>query len=293
MRRSLPSRMIGRLRERPGARAPRLTTQSQAPGEVEKRAPIFIVGCQRSGTSLLRRILDSHPNIACPPESKFILPMTEVLRDRRSLSGLDSMGFDGREVRLALANFVGGFFDQYAAVQGKSRWADKTPNYVDCLDEIWELFESSARFIVLVRHGMDVAFSLSDPHRKYPAIKDHVERHAGNIAVAGAHFWREQNEKIETFRNAHSSACFRIRYENVTSTPEVTLPQLFEFLEEPWIREVIDYSSFSHHAGYEDPDVRRRRRIEPNSGRYLTWPDAKQREVREACEPVLTKLGYE
>jgi hypothetical protein len=67
---------------------------------------------------------------------------------------------------------------------------------------------------------------------------------------------------------------------------------MFEFLGEPWEPEVMDYDARPHHTGFGDPDVARRRRIEPNSGNYRDWPPATQRSVRAACEPTLSAIGY-
>jgi hypothetical protein len=251
-----------------------------------------VIGCQRSGTSLVRRILDSHSRIACPPESRFLLPLTEILRREGYLRGLASMGYGRAEVASSLAAFAGALFGQYAAAQGKVRWADKTPQYVECLDGLWEMFGPEARFILIVRHGLDVAYSLSDANRHYPAIDGDVERAGGNVPVGSARFWARQNETIEAFRTARPDACIRIRYEDVTSDPEGTLRPVFEFVGEEWEPSVLDYDRVPHHAGLEDPDVRRRRTIEPNSGRYLSWPPEVRRTVRAACEPTLSMLGY-
>jgi protein-tyrosine sulfotransferase len=288
-RRSL-SRVIGRFREIRDARAPRLRLHD---GEGGGEPPIFVVGCFRSGTSLLRRILDSHPRIACPPESKFVLPAVQMLRDRHAILGLASMGFERAEVSAALADFVRRFFDTYAAAAGKPRWADKTPDYVECLPELWELFGPDARFVVIVRHGMDVAYSLSDPHRHYPAIDGHVARAGGDVAVGAGRFWADQNAQIRAFMEDHTDASHLIRYEELTTQPERTLRAMFDFLGERWVADVLDYNEFPHHGGLEDPDVKRRRRIVPNSGRYRSWPPPVQRAVREACQPVLADLGYE
>ena len=260
--------------------------------EAEGAAPIFVIGCFRSGTSLVRRILDSHSHIACPPETKFVMPLIGVLRDQTSLRGLNSIGFDRSDVSSALAHFVDGFMHAYAAAQGKPRWADKTPDYVDCLPELFELFGPQARFILIRRHGLDVAFSLSDPHRHYPAIDRHVEEAGGNVPVAAGRYWAEQNEKIEAFRGRVPEACYVVRYEELTTNPSEILKPMFDWLEEPWEPEVIDYDSFPHHAGIEDPDVRRRRKIVPNTGRYVAWPSELQLAVRDACEPILSSLGY-
>jgi hypothetical protein len=292
LKRSLSSRIAGRLKERRDSPAPRLSVAPPAATEVT--APgIFIIGAQRSGTSLLRRILDSHSRIACPPESKFILQLSRVLHDRKAMAGFDSMGYGAGEVTTAMGSFVRSFFDNYAASQAKPRWADKTPNYVDCLDDLWGLFGSSTQFVIILRHGLDTAFSLADPHRTYPALDEYMDAGGGDRPIAAGLFWADKNRKIEAFRQAHPAACYRLRYEELTADPEGTLPPLFEWLGESWEPEVVDYSNFPHHAGYGDPDVRRRRRIELNSGRYKQWPADVQRAVREACGEMLGVLGYE
>jgi Sulfotransferase family len=291
LRGSLWLRIVGRLRERRGARAPRLAHPADRPPTV-KSPPIFIIGCQRSGTSLLRRIMDSHSRIACPPESKFILPLIQILRDRQAMRGLDSLGYPRAEVAGSLAAFISGFFEQYASAQGKSRWADKTPNYVNCLDELWELFGPDARFVLIIRHGMDTAYSLADPGRSYRALARFVDLAGGDVPLAAGTFWKDQNEKIEAFRTAHPEACIRIRYEDLTRNPSDTLQPIFGFVGEPWEPEVIDFNRHPHHAGIEDPETRRRHVITPNSGRHTEWPEAVQRKVRAACEPMLAALGY-
>ena len=99
MSRSLISRIAGSLRQRTDPLAPLIDVPG--PGAWDRSLgdpPIFVIGCFRSGTSLLRRILDSHSRIACPPESKFIAPLAEVFRRRNSLKGLATMGYGKRLV---------------------------------------------------------------------------------------------------------------------------------------------------------------------------------------------------
>lgn len=208
------------------------------------------------------------------------------------MRGLDSMGYGREAVVEATAAFVRGFFDAYASAQGKPRWADKTPDYVDYLPEIWELFGPDARFVIVLRNGLDVAFSLADPNRKFPAISPFVEASGGRTEIGAGRFWSDQNEKIEAFRAEHAEVCDVVRYEELTAEPETVLRPMFGFLGESWEPQVLEFHRFPHHAGIEDPDIRRTRGIERNVGRSRTWPEETQRAVREACEPMLSRLGY-
>lgn len=293
MKRTFGSRLVGRLKERGDAKAPTLPPVHPRLEDSHKRPPpIFVIGVQRSGTTLLRRILDSHSAIACPAESKFILPLSRVLKDEKSLSGWASLGYGRDEVVESLGTFIRSFFDGYADAQRKPRWAEKTPNYVDCLPELWDMFGPDAQFITVLRHGLDVAFSLADPHRHYPAIDEYLPDSGGSIPVAAGLFWADKSKKVEEFRSAHPGSCHQIRYEELTANPEAALKPMFDFLGEPWEPEVMDYARFQHHGGYGDPDAKRRRRIETNSGKYKAWPADLQAAVAEACEPTLSLLGY-
>jgi protein-tyrosine sulfotransferase len=281
-------RLLGNLRS-PDPKAPPIAT----PAVNRDGSPaIFLIGCQRSGTSLLRRIVDSHPSVACPPETSFILPLARLLHDERSARGFEAMGFAQDSVVQALASFIASFYEGYAAAQHKPRWADKTPHYVDCLDDLWTLFGPTVRFVVIVRNGLDVAYSLADPRRHYPAIDAAVESAGGDVPIGAGRFWSTQNRKILNFTAAHPEACVRITYEDLTRDPEPTLQSVFSFLGVAWDPIVLDYASVEHHAGIEDPDVKRTTRIVENSGKSLAWPAEIRSKVREACEPELSELGY-
>jgi hypothetical protein len=139
---------------------------------------------------------------------------------------------------------------------------------------------------------LDVAHSLADPHRDFRVVRESVARWGGTREVAAGRYWADQMNRVARFQREHPEACYAVRYEDLTSHPEPTLIPMFEWLGEPWEPEVMRYGRFPHDAGFEDPDVRRRSRVVPNSGKFREWPPEVQRMVREVCEPMLSRLGY-
>ena len=145
-------------------------------------APFFIVGCPRSGTTLLQILLDAHPHIAIPPESFVVqrfaplLPLygnladpvrqlrflSDLLADERirdwELTGVTPNDILRRAERPTASALIAALFSLYAERHGKRRWGDKTPHHALCLPDLLALFPE-ARIIHLVRDGRDVAES--------------------------------------------------------------------------------------------------------------------------------------
>ncbi|MDH5236917.1 MAG: sulfotransferase, partial [Acidimicrobiia bacterium] len=144
---------------------------------------LFVVGCGRSGTTLLRSMLDAHPELAIPGESHFLRRMLRLRRRYEHGSQFDLERYVAdlsRDVRfrrwvadpeplieriragrpLSLADAVRATFGAYARSQDKIRWGDKTPDYVTMMPAISELLPE-ARFVHLIRDGRAVAASLA------------------------------------------------------------------------------------------------------------------------------------
>src|SRR5689334_4978208 len=136
----------------------------------------FIVGLSRSGTTLLRLMLDAHPELAIPPETHFIPEGAKACQEpgaprAASLKGFPStstwsdfhLAADMLEARIAsiepfdLSDALRAFYGLYAERFGKRRWGDKT-NHLWNLKLIQSLLPE-ARFIHIVRDGRDVALS--------------------------------------------------------------------------------------------------------------------------------------
>jgi hypothetical protein len=256
--------------------------------------PGFIVGVYRSGTTLLRFVLDSHPNIVVPPESNFINGLAELWRSDWYRKGFLGVGVDEAGLACRLRDFAGDIFDAYAQAKGKGRWFDKTPSYAEQLDFLDALFGSECRYLMLYRHGLDVATSMTrmqggevnnGPGRRYAHLYD-------SARVCNAAYWAEQCERMLAFEAAHPTQCFRLRYEDYASEPERYLPPLFEFLGEPWEPAVLRFAEHSHDYGLQDSKVLETREFKPNTGTWHDWPAAELAQARELVAPTLAKLGY-
>ena len=205
---------------------------------VSNQSPIILGGCPRSGTTLVRVILDAHPNIACGPESSLLAGrfVSAELAERFEIAAaeLDQL----RRAATDHAHFIELFFTRCADRRGKPRWAEKTPTNVRQLAYLFRHFPN-AKFVHVVRDGRDVVCSL----RTYPKyrivagqriptnmrrpLRRCIQRWLRDTAAGMA--WRRHPNYLE------------IRYEDLVENPEPTLRSLCTFLGDPWYPELLEY----------------------------------------------------
>lgn len=256
--------------------------------------PGFLIGVYRSGTTLLRFVLDSHPHIAVPPESNFLNGVASLWKDEWFRKGFQGVGVDETELTRRLRDFAGAILDDYALARGKRRWFDKTPSYTDQLELLDALFGAECRYILLYRHGLDVATSMTRMQGgevKNGPGKRYAHRYA-STRVCNAAYWAEQCERMLAFGAAHPEQCFSLRYEDYTRDPERFLPPLFEFLGEPWDPAVLRFAEHAHDPGLQDSKVLETSDFRPNVGTWSDWPQEDLAMARELLAPTLAKLGY-
>lgn len=257
-----------------------------------KNPPIFLVGPYRSGTTLLRYILDSHSHIACPPESDFLTALSALVNVPAYRHSLKTMGYDREHVLLKLRELAVYFFGNYAASLGKERWADKTPGYIDCLDFILSLFPE-AQFVMIYRHGFDQAHSFT---RGGTFMRDALQgyvREDEDLRIGAVRYWREKVERMMAFESIHPDKCFRICYEDLCNDPEEKLQALFGFLNEPWEPDVLEFYKFPHDKGNEDGRVMATRGFVVSKGHYGEWSSQLMEICAAIALPALQKLGYQ
>jgi hypothetical protein len=139
--------------------------------------PLFVLGVSRSGTTLLRVILDRSPGIAIPDETFFIPQLAHrhprtvdaerFLDDLRRLPRLAAWDVPADDLAAQLrpgmrtGEAIAAAFSAYAAKHGKPRWGDKTPQYMRHLELIDRLFPN-AQYVHLIRDGRDAALAFLD-----------------------------------------------------------------------------------------------------------------------------------
>ena len=205
---------------------------------------IVILGMPRSGTTLLRRLLDAHPAICCPPETNVLSAAARFLHQEAFaggvsmgvLSGLSFAGIAEHVTVGRLRELVFGLLQDICRQSGKTRWAEKTALNIFHLDQIEQLCGDSCRFLCLVRHPLDVVCSikdLTDKMEMYVAeLRPYILRHPSPLE-AFAHAWVERNARLRRFVNDHPDDCYTLTYENLVQNPAEELGGIFGFLGEP------------------------------------------------------------
>lgn len=207
--------------------------------------PVFIIGCPRSGTTMLQLMLHSHPRMAVPPETRFVIPAyyrrrvfgdLRVTERRRSMAEwiANDRSTKFRELKVdkeafirqvvdgpgSLGSVIGTAFRMYAERFGKPRWGDKRPSYVKHTDLLLRLFPD-AQFIHLIRDGRDCVASLKEMPW-YTLDSFHAVATWAEAVDTGARLRRTMPE----------DSYYELRYEDLTDDPETELKKLCAFLEE-------------------------------------------------------------
>jgi hypothetical protein len=205
-------------------------------------SPVFVLTSSRSGSTLLRFILDSHPELACPPETVVSSACASMLRSWMILENAGAEGTppaDAGQLPAAGITVVQSAMDQlfggYLRRRGKRRWCDKSLDshlFADLLARAYP----KARFICLYRHCMDVIASGIEACPwgvgRY-GFDPFVAQYPGNNVAAIGAYWLSCAQTIMKFEAEHPSSCHRIRYEDLVTAPEETVAAMFDFLEEP------------------------------------------------------------
>jgi hypothetical protein len=270
---------------------------------------LFIVGCGRSGTSVLRRVLDGHSQLAVAHEGRFVAPLSRRRARYERDDGFDveafaadllvdpavrgNLGLSVEDVRAALdgapvldyPDAVRRVFAFYAARQGKPRYGDKMPAYVLRMPALADLFPE-ARFVHIIRDGRDVALSYQSVAWGPTTAEEAAIRWRGNVRRG-----RRDGRRLGADRYRE------VRYEELVADPEPVLRSLCEFLDLAW-----DDAMLHHHvaagavvAATRFPGAHQRLLLPPTRGLRDWRRDMPERDVagfEAIAGDLLDELGY-
>ena len=242
----------------------------------ENRCPIIIGGFYRSGTTLLRRLLDSHPNICCGPEVKFFRDfygnyLKDDLAHIRLFSTIRTTGLDDGTLLEIFGKAFITCHELASRRSGKSRWADKNPENVLYLDQWYTLFNGDFIFVNVIRNPLDTLASLNEAGFKKTIPKKFVQKVA---------LFDEYLDKAFSFIDTHPDMSFTLRYEDLVTNPQEVLSTLLVYLGEPYDEVMLrDFFSHDRKSGIEDRKVAKTRSIHSHSiGRWKK--DLSKRQIR-------------
>ena len=280
------------------------------------RPPVpFIVGMGRSGTTLLRMMLDAHSTLAIPPETYFFRGAESSFEKRGAEGlveemiqspawpdfGLSASDFEQRVAQrrpAAAAEVLRDFYELYAERQDKHRWGDKTPLYVMHMVEIQRQIPE-AHFIHIVRDGRDVALSIMPLWFGDSQVAEVAKRWSRRLSTA-----RRQAPQLSSYKE--------VRFEDLIREPSSVLKSLCSFLDLDWEVSMLDYHrEAAQRLATETPDFRWRNHLVPHEERkkmheFLGHPPTKERcerwrremsavdleEFESVAEDTLAEFGY-
>lgn len=215
------------------------TPESHDDAAVTRTAPFFILGCVRSGTTMLRNILRKHPNFASPEETQFyrwgepfrgpaysqIVQSNPTLKRHRQIDGITDAEFKAMlEASVSRADLYRRYMARFIELKSKTanRWFDKSPQNVYGAGMIAAEFPS-ARFIHIVRDPVNVVASLRIG--KVMKMED---------LVGACSYWNEAYANLTTLKRAWPSRLLELKYEAFTADPMAGIRTIMAFLKEPF-----------------------------------------------------------
>lgn len=282
-----------------------------------------IVGAPRSGTTLLRLMLDAHPALAIPPETGFFMLDLNLAgsseRDRReffeAIVGFPADAPAWQDFHIPKEQFWSrlsriepftasegyrAFYRLYAERFGKSRWGDKAPLHSFYMDRIEQALPE-AHFIHLIRDGRDVCLSLRPMWFSPGWDVETQARHWCHFVTSARRHGARRRRYLE------------VRYEDLVTQPEAVLRGVCAFVELPYAGAMLDYhrgapERLREHEARVRPDgsvvVSKEQRLRqqamttqpPDASRVLAWKSAMDADERRRFEavagPLLAQLGY-
>ena len=275
---------------------------------VKQSAPFFIVGARRSGTTMLRLMLNNHPNLSVPFETGFIPVFYQKLADYGDLKVRDNLARLLRDISefplvrkggiiqdeeailsrpiVSYTDLVNAIFKVDAERKGKRRWGDKTPGYITEVDRLWKVFPG-CYIVHLVRDGRDVALSLR-------TMEGWGSTHIPKVAQD----WRWETTLVHKIGAILGEHYLEVRYEDLVLNPDGILRRICTFLNEPFHQDMLAFHVTAEREMPRESMKWHKNSVKPpDPGKVYMWKQQMSLADRILFEqisgPALEIFGYE
>ena len=278
---------------------------------------VFAVGCARSGTTLLQRMLDNHPELAVANDTHFILSAidkamlqggndpiltAQIVDDTLSYYRFSRLGLNEAQVRAAAENaptysgFVSNLYDVFALLRGKPFAGEKTPSYCTSIPMLSGLFPD-AKFVHLLRDGRDVALSVLEwadrrDRKRGPAKLEFWEQDP--LATTAIWWSWAVRRAMEGARLVGPDLVLTLHHHELVAVPEGSMRRVCDFLGLRYSESMVRY-----YEGKENPGGRgsaKWRWLRPTPG-LRDWRTQMSREDAAVfcglAGDVLEEAGYD
>lgn len=205
---------------------------------IDSAMPLFPLGTPRSGTTILARILNAHPEILMTDETSAILQLSEnIMKSRRGRKSGVAYGRSYNELwaeclSLQAKSLIEGFYEEICKIEGKEKlvyWGEKHPHHShgDCLEFINHLYPE-AKYIYIVRDPRDVALSIAKMN---------------SIPFSDAmKAWKKYTDKYESyFHTLDENLFFLSAYEDLVSDYKGKTKEILKWLNLPYAEETDNF----------------------------------------------------
>lgn len=267
---------------------------------------IIILGHPRSGTTLLRRLLNGHSNLYCPGETHVLNASARFIQAEKTAQGLDMgvlagmhyCGIEDEDVLASVRNFAFSLLEKASSTQKGKRWVEKTAVDSYYINEIDKLFGDHAYFIGIVRHGIDVALSskdYSDGAGMYlNMFKPYINRYNQPLEAL-LRSWIDVTTNLIKFSQKHPDNCLLVRYEDLVDEPEEVLAHIFAFIGEEYSTDILTRGlTNTTDLGLSDDKCLLQNNVtKANINRWKNLNKHQLAYLASIANPLLETLGYE